>query len=367
MGELLFTEVELEGFRNHERWTTVVGPGLTVLVGSNAAGKTNVLEAIAVAVSGRSFRPYSWPDLVREGEPAARVFIKGVREGVPFTVTLSLTREGTREHKLDGQVTQAALLGRRVPTVSFVPEDLSLSKGTAEERRGALDRIGERLSAGYARVKREYGRVLKQRNSLLRRGGPLSHLDPWNERLSAVGAALVIQRARLLVRMGPELQKAQGVLGGGERLEMSVSASWSERPMDAGEVVSLGRDGVASAIRMTIDKESEEERRRGFSLVGPHKDDVMFLLEERDARTFSSQGQHRTLALAWKAAEVGVVRHVTGYQPVLLLDDVMSELDEDRRQALSREVMGKAQAIVTTTNLDYFTEEILSTAVVARV
>lgn len=367
MGELLLTGVELEGFRNHERWTTVVGSGLTILVGRNAAGKTNALEAIAVTTSGRSFRPYSWPDLVREGEAAARVVIRGVREGVPFTVTLTLSREGTREYKLDGQTTQAALLGRKIPTVSFVPEDLSLSKGAAEERRGALDRIGERLSAGYARVRREYGRVLKQRNSLLRSGGSLSHLDPWSERLSAVGAALVIQRARLLVRMEPELEKAQRALGRGEHFEMGISASWSERPMAAGEVISLGREGVSSAIRVTADKESEEERSRGFSLVGPHKDDITFLLEGRDARTFSSQGQHRTLALAWKAAEVTVVRHVTGYQPILLLDDVMSELDEDRRQALSREVMGKAQAIVTTTNLDYFAEEVLSTAVVARV
>lgn len=358
----------LIGFRNHDEWEESFSPDLTVLVGENAVGKTNVLEAIEVAATGGSFRRFSWEDLVLQGRNGARVELEGTRDGVPFIVTLEISAEGRREHRFDGKKTSAPIVSRKIPTVSFVPEDLFLTKGSSEERRAAIDRIGGRLSPAYTKVRAEYARIIRQRNRLLRMEGTPDILEPWNIRMVEVGAALVTQRARLLKRMEPKIHEAHARIGAEETLEIGLENSWGEKEtLIPSEAFASNRETVAEALREALMASGEKERARGMTIVGPHRDDIVFQLDGRPAREFASQGQHRTLALCWKIAEVFVVEHVTGLQPTLLLDDVMSELDARRREALAREVIGRAQAIVTTANIDYLDTGTLARARVTQV
>ncbi len=366
MTELRLEGLRLETFRNHRDVSIQPAGGLTVVVGPNAAGKTNLLEAIAVTASGDSFRPFSWPDLVLEGEASARVGLTGIRAGARFEASLEVGSTGAKTFSYNGTRRRPSEMAGKIPVVSFVPEDLSLSKGSSDVRRNALDALGRQLSSAYERIRKEYARIVRQRNTLLRTRADRNALDAWDARLAEVGAALEIQRARLLGRIAEEMVPAHERMGAREPLVVRLLPSWSEEQVSHEEVVALGRDGVRERLERRMAEVGEKERERGHSLAGPHRDDVVFVLEERQARTAASQGQHRTIALAWKAAEAAVVSQVTGVRPVLLLDDVMSELDRSRREALSSEMLGGAQAIVTTTNLDYFDEHTLSSAGVVQ-
>ncbi|MDY0087744.1 MAG: DNA replication and repair protein RecF [Coriobacteriia bacterium] len=359
--------IQLARFRNHIEWSSELSDGLTVLVGRNAAGKTNVLEGIIVSATGTSFRSFSWEDLVLQGEEGARVCLSAERDAAPLEITLDVDSGGTRRFSVNGRVRKKLSdVAGRVPVVAFVPEDLLMSKGPAESRRIPLDALGDRLSRAYSAIRMEYARLVKQRNVLLRQGAADNHLDPWDEMVASVGASLAWHRTHLLARLEPTALEAYGLVSDGERLEMVYAASWAPEPMGISEAASLDKDAIREAVAEGLERERQKERDRGATLMGPHRDDISFLIDGRSSRAFASQGQHRTIALAWKMAEVAVVEQVSGVRPLLLLDDVMSEFDEVRRDALSRYVMGGPQTVLTTTNLTYFSEELLGDALVVR-
>jgi DNA replication and repair protein RecF len=252
----------------------------------------------------------------------------------------------------------------RLPSVTFTPDDLELAKGASERRRAAIDDLGEQLSATYAAVRRDYSRVVRHRNVLLREGAGEPQLEPWDEQLVALGTKLLTHRAGLYRRLESTVTRIYGELAGGERLtseyhdKLGIGAVRWETGVDS--------DEIAAAFRERLEERAVEERARQLTLVGPHRDDIVFAIEGNDARTFGSQGQLRTIALAWKLAEVRVVEEVARRKPVLLLDDVMSELDENRRSALTDVVRRDVQTFVTTTNLGYFGETLLEGATVVE-
>jgi DNA replication and repair protein RecF len=358
--------LELRGFRNYERFEVSPGRELTVFVGPNAAGKTNVIEAIQLVTAARSFRRPKWEELVRWESEAARVTMTADEITGPLEVSLEVTAEGKRTYRVNGQAKRRISdVAGRLPSVTFTPDDLELAKGPSERRRAAIDELGEQLSAAYAAVRRDYLRVVRHRNALLRDPASSSaELAPWDDQLVAIGTRLLVHRNGLYRRIEGHVTRLYGELAEGERLKIEYHDKigltphvWEGAP-DATELA----DVFGGALR----ERAAEERARQVTLVGPHRDDIVFSIEGRDARTYASQGQLRTIALAWKLAEVQVVEEVARREPVLLLDDVMSELDERRRAALTDVVRRDVQTFVTTTNLGYFQPELLDAATIVE-
>ena len=315
-------------YRSFDEYALDLSGGVTVLVGHNAAGKTNLIEALQLLTAGTSFRRPSPGELVRLGEDACRMDLSLAGEG--RVVDLGCTvRDGKRSFFRNGKKCTAAGVRGVLPSVLFCPDHLDMVKRSASVRRAALDDFGVQLNDRYAKLVSSYERIVEQRNSLLKeRYCSRDLLGAWNESLAATGAALLVHRTALLERLSAHL------------VEMFLAA---------------------------LDDRAEDELRRGLTLVGPHRDEIAFSIDGRDARSFASQGQQRSLVLAWKVAEVAVTRDILGRYPLLLLDDVMSELDARRREAFMSFVADGIQTVITTTNLGYFTDEALRDAKVVRV
>jgi DNA replication and repair protein RecF len=360
------TRLELRDFRNCEHRVLEPSATLTVLVGPNAAGKTNIIEAVSVVASGSSFRRAHWDEVVRSGATEAAVQMSAEGNGSHTEVQVRIHADGHRDWLLNGvHKRRASECTRFVPVVSFTPDDLLLAKGSAELRRGMLDALGEQLSVTYGALRRDYARVVRQRNSLLREGASPVEIAPWDEQLAGLGARVHTHRRGLARRVLAAARPIYEQLAGGETL----SARMVERCGLGSDDITLDIDRatVEEAIRSELARRREEERARGVSLVGPHRDDLVYEVDGRDARAYASQGQQRTIALAWKLAEVSVVLDVLGRLPVLLLDDVMSELDEARRSALTDLVQRDTQTFVTTTSTGYFDPDLIRSAMVVRI
>ena len=282
--------------------------------------------------------------------------------GRSLSIDLTIPTAGRREYRMNGKIRRRIVdVVGVLPSVVFSPDDLRIVKDSAERRRAAIDSLGTQISPAYAGLRSDYDRVLRQRNALLRGEDPTpSELEPWTERMVELGAALSEARSRLVARLGEQLMEAHDEIAPGNHVSPRYEPSWV-------------RDGVAGhsadareAMRALLDAKAAEERARRTTLAGPHRDDISFALDGTDARAFGSQGQQRTIALSWKLGEVRVITDITGQPPILLLDDVMSELDETRRHALARYVGTVAQTIVTTTNTGYFEHELLGRAKLVR-
>lgn len=354
--------IELTDFRNYERFTLEPAPGLTVLVGPNAAGKTNVVEAIQLVTAARSFRRPEYSDLIRWGSSRARVAMRAEEGARLLEVELDVDEVGGRAYLVNGQARRRhSEVAGLLPSVVFSPDDLSMVKGPAERRRAAIDDLGEQLSPTYGSLRRDYGKVVRQRNAMLREGVGAA-LDAWDEQLVSLGSRLVVHRTGLLERTMAHAVRRYADMTGGERL----GYEYADR-CGMGSCAAIGAAEVEEAMRAQLAARAREERTRCVTLVGPHRDDVVLTIEGRGARAFGSQGQQRTIALAWKLAEVEMVEEVLRRKPVLLLDDVMSELDADRRAALSDVVASEIQTVVTTTTTAYFTAETLERATIVDI
>lgn len=355
------SRLRLRDVRNYTHWEMQPDSALTVFVGPNAVGKTNIIEAIQLIATGSSFRNPRWEEIVRWGAPSASVSMTAEGDGSHAEVELQVDAEGSHTWRVGGSVKKRVTDACRfVPVVAFTPDDLALVKGPAEQRRSALDSLGEQLSATYGALRRDYARVVRQRNALLREGAPQADLEPWDEQLIRLGSRLHVHRRRLARQVLDEASEIYAHLAGGE----SMGVRMCDRCGLGGDDLSIEISGEVAdtALRVEIDRRRHDERARGVSLVGPHRDDIAFLVGGRNARAFASQGQQRTIALAWKWAEVVVVTRILNKTPVLLLDDVMSELDESRRGALTDLVQRDVQTFITTTTTGYFDPALLRAA-----
>jgi DNA replication and repair protein RecF len=364
------TRLTLAAFRSYAAWEFEPDPRLTVLLGPNAAGKTNAVEALQLVTACRSFREPRWEEVVAWGAGEARVAMQAEGEIPPTITSLTVTSNGSRTYAVDGTVKRrlADVVGR-VPSVLFTPDDLTLVKGPAEGRRNALDELGDQLSRTYAALRLDYQRVLRQRNRVLKDEGSDEELGPWTEQLAALGSRLTAHRARLAARLAGFSRDIYSDVTGGEALacRYAPSASGGAPVEQAGQPEPEEAGAIEPVMLQALERRAGEERARKTTLVGPHRDDVVFTLDGRPARAFGSQGQQRSIALAWKLAELRAIEEIGGRRPVLLLDDVMSELDEARRDALLGVVREDIQTIVTTTNLGYFSPRVAKSATVLEV
>lgn len=350
---LLVTEVSLVDFRNFEQLTLELSPSMTALVGPNATGKTNTVEAVQLLTSGASFRRPAPAELVREGAESARIDARLAGDGRVIDLRCDVTRSGRRFSK-NGKRCRAADMPSTLVSVLFSPDDLSLVKGGASGRRAELDFFARQVSPGYARVLSEYQRAVEQRNLLLHEEVPdESLLSAWDASVALGGATLLAARLRLFSRLSQKVSEAYSVISGGEELACRYCCTLGEG-LDG-----LSRDELRDRFLDQLEAARACDLRRHQTTVGPHRDDIRFEVGEKPAREYASQGQQRSVALALKMAEVELTGEIVGTRPILLLDDVMSELDETRRAAMLRFIDGDIQTLITTTNLDYFPEGLL--------
>ena len=353
------TELSVLNYRSFDAFTLDLSSGVNVLVGHNAAGKTNLVEALQLLTSGQSFRKPASIELVREGSGSARLELSLVGDGRSLDMGLEVA-DGKRSFRRNGKKTTAAGIRGVLPSVLFCPDHLDMVKRSASVRRAALDDFGVQLNEQYAKLLGAYERTVEQRNNLLKEVRPdPGLLAAWDESLAGTGASLLMHRRALLGRIREHFVAVYREIAPHEAADIAYVSSIGDIPDS--------RDNIAALFLAALSAAREDERRRGMTLAGPHRDEILFTIDGRPARDYGSQGQQRSLVLAWKIAEVQVTRDILRYYPLLLLDDVMSELDASRRESIMAFIEGEIQTVITTTNLGYFSDAVLDRAKVVRI
>lgn len=332
--------LEARDFRNYGELLVAPHPSLNIIRGQNAQGKSNFIEALYVSLRGCSYRATREADLIRWGKPCAVVggIIKPGSEEADLSIR-TLIHPDRKEIRVDGNPVRRGEIVERTGVVLFTPEDLWLIKGGPQGRRRFMDRELGLFSAGYFDDLQHCRRALSQRNALLRqRGGSRAENELWTEQVCRFGARILSARLKLLREYVPLVCRLFNRWTGGD-LNIRYQSS----------VVISGIDNGAlenSLLKAVVDREKEEHRFRQ-TLSGPHRDDLQFMINGHDARSFGSQGQQRAIILALKLAQIEFWQLRTGRQPVVLLDDVLFELDEPRRRAVLDALRNRAQVFLT--------------------
>ena len=321
-------------------------------MGPNGQGKTNLLEAVAMLALSSSPRSRRELELIGPVAPRSRIEAEVESAGIKAELAITLSLEGERARRVievDGVRRRAFDLPGRFRVTLFWPDDLGLVKAGPELRRRFLNQMLVQIQPGYARALAGLKRVLEQRNSLLKKiaAGEEAQdvLEAWDQELVRISGEVVEARAAAVLEMQPEVAAYHAEIAAGERLEIRY-----EGPPE----------NLAEAVHNSL----AEDLRRGSTTVGPHHDDLRLLLGGQEARAYGSQGQQRTAVVSLKLAEEELVTRRTGERPVLLLDDVLSELDAERRAALLRQVAGEGQVIITSAEAGPFPPELIASAMV---
>lgn len=358
--------LHLRSFRNYLDQRVEFDAQKTILVGNNAQGKSNLLEAVELLATLKSHRATRDRDLVREGATSGQIFATLERAYGTAELALTLRSSGRRTVSLNREPLRRNLdfLGV-LNAVEFSSLDLELVRGAPECRRNWLDTLLVQLEPIYAHILHQYYQVLRQRNALLkemrkreasRQSGESQiesiasdgeQLAVWDEQLAATGSRVTRRRARVLERLAPLAQVWHASISGKtEVLEIryAPNVSWSE------DNPAL----VQQAFLEKIEQRRMAEQQLGTTVVGPHRDEVEFAINQTPARSYGSQGQQRTLVLAIKLAELKLIEEVVGEPPLLLLDDVLAELDPNRQNQLLDAIADRFQTLITTTHLSSF-------------
>jgi len=345
---LYLASLQLDAFRNYNSLSVQFSPGLNVLYGDNAQGKTNLLEAIHFLATGRSHRTSRDQDLIMEGRPALRARAEVVRKTGSIEVELNYGLETRKQLKINGVPERkiARLVGS-LAVVFFSPDDLQLLKGPPSGRRRFLDLELSQISQNYLHHLMTYNRLVNQRNTLLKQPTVDAHLlAVYDDQLVETAAQLIVRRAEAVRRLSPLAAHFHALLSDGRE---DLRLAYQSQGVDEEGQADL--DSVAARLRRALASLQGEERRRQVTLVGPHRDDIAIWVAGRDARLYASQGQQRTAVLALKLAELQFMTEEIGEAPVLLLDDVASELDPNRRNYLLAVVQEGVQSFITCTDL----------------
>ena len=336
-------EVRLRDFRSYHDARVALGEGVTVITGANGAGKTNLLEAIYFGCTGRSCRTSNEREVVRFGAQATRVIVTSSAEDGPHETSVGFAPGQPKRLRADGAPVERLLDAPARPLLSvFLPDRLDLVKGPPALRRGHIDQLAAALWPARAPSRRAYALALAQRNALIGRvragvSSP-SSLSAWDSELARHAIALMESRRQAVAAVATAAERAGGRLG----LEGRLRVSYHPR----------SRATEAAQLVEELGERRERDLERGFTGHGPHRDDLDLELGGRDLRAYGSQGQQRLALLALLLAEREAIAEHRPAPPVMLLDDVMSELDPRRREALVEVLRGGGQALITTTDLE---------------
>jgi DNA replication and repair protein RecF len=344
---VLLRRLQLRNHRNYAHLDISMEPGVNVFLGANGQGKTNLLESVAMLALSASPRARRDVELVGPVAAASRIEAEVESSGRRMELVIALNVEGERARRtieVDGARRRAVDLPGHFRVTLFWPDDLGLIKAGPDQRRRFLNQLLVQVQPGYARALSGLRRILEQRNSLLKRiaagEAGVDELDVWNAELVRVGTEVVDARAGAVNELAPEAARRHAEIGAGERLEIEYLGP----PED-----------MAAAVHNSL----AEDLRRGTTSIGPHRDDLRVLLGGQEARGYGSQGQQRTAVVSLKLAEAELVARRTGERPVLLLDDVLSELDLERRGALLRHVSGGGQVVITSVDVGPFPPDLI--------
>jgi DNA replication and repair protein RecF len=322
--------ITLSEFRNYCTLSYSPAPHLNLITGANAQGKSNLLEAIGVLLTGRSFRTFILGEIPRWGAESVLVSGELRRAEGASTVRRTLSRNGAGVWRSEGESCAWAR------AIAFGWQDLAIVNGGPTARRDFVDGFAGRLYPTHLPTLVRYRQVVARRNRLLQDGAAHGdRLEPWNEQLVAVGLELIDRRRRAVAALQGELARVYPALAGSrEKVEVRYRSS-------------IGEADDRASFAAAIERARRDEARRGQTLVGPHRDDLVLELDGVNARTFASRGRQRLLGLALRLAEILPVREAAGTSPVLLLDDALSELDPDVRANVLREIEGTEQVFLT--------------------
>ena len=341
------TGIHLINFRNYERADITPCEGVSVLAGDNAQGKTNVLEAVYLCCTGRSHRTSREREMVRWGSEEARVKVEAQRADGAHDVAMTLYSGRRKQVRVGGKhISRSGELMGHVTGVLFSPEDLRLVKDGPEVRRRFMDMELSQIKPSYYYALQRYQRALLQRNKLLKliaakeAGGDT--LEDWEGQLALSGATIVAARHRFIEKLCPVAHENHlAISAGKERLHSAYQSQ-----------LDIARESqIAEQLQRLLAKSRDHDLKRGSTHIGPHHDDIALMVNGQDVRAYGSQGQQRTTALSLKLSELHVMREDTGEWPVLMLDDVMSELDPQRRRMLLRNLEG-VQVLVSLTDIN---------------
>lgn len=349
--------LQLRQFRNYQDTRVAFLAPKTILVGNNAQGKSNLLEAVELLATLRSHRMARDRDLVREEELIGQISATIERKTSTSDLSLTLRRNGRRTVALNGEPLRRQLdfLGV-LNAVQFSSLDLELVRGGPEQRRNWLDTLLIQLEPVYAYILQQYNQVLRQRNAFLKReqgrAGTSwdklgSELAVWDVQLATTGTRVIRRRSRAIERLAPIAQAWHASISGSTEILQVRYAPNVPLEQDHPEE-------VQRAFLEKIEQRAVAEQHQGTTLVGPHRDEVELTINQTPARLYGSQGQQRTLVLALKLAELKLIEEVVGEPPLLLLDDVLAELDPNRQNQLLDAIQDRFQTLITTTHLGSF-------------
>lgn len=322
---------------------------LVIFSGPNASGKTNAIEALQLLTALSSFRNPKIAELIMQGKETARISVhitdgKRQLDNVLIINRDPLQGNASKHYVYNGKNRPAKELRGILPSVVFTPDDLNLAKGSNKYRRNELDVLGSQLNANYYQIVRDFDKVLRQKNKLLKEEAALPLLEASDEVFQTVANQFTNYRRALFDRLAPKISKHYEYFDDGKE---KLDAIYIE-----------GKNKESASAKPTLYDEIAAHR----SLSGPQTHAIDFFINGMAVRDFASQGQQRSLVLAMKLAESELVEEMLQQQPVMLLDDVMSELDGSRREALVKQLLEGKQTFITTANIDYFDPEMLEKA-----
>ncbi len=346
------TELTVKNFRNYEDLTLHFDKNLVIFLGENAQGKTNLLESIYVAAMTRSHRTNNEQELIQWDKEQAYIGAEIKKKHTSFPLELYLTKKGrkTKVNHIE-QKKLSSYIGQ-LNVILFAPEDLSLVKGSPQIRRKFLDMELGQIDPIYLYDLASYQKILKQRNQYLKqlaekKATDFLYLDVLTEQLAEFGAKVLVTRHRFVKRLEYWANTLhQGISQAKENLQIDYVATIAPSSWEDLETVKV-------AFTAKLQKDRSRELFRQMTLAGPHRDDLIFLINGKNVQTYGSQGQQRTTALSVKLAEIDLIKEETDEYPILLLDDVMSELDDSRQLHLLEVIKGKVQTFLTTTTLEH--------------
>lgn len=344
------TELNLHHFRNYDEAQVEFSPQINVLIGENAQGKTNLLESIYVLAMTRSHRTNNDRELIEFGKDAAQIKGTVQRELGSLKLELDIGKHGKKAKANHLEKARLSEYLGQLNVILFAPEDLALVKGAPTVRRRFIDMEFGQVSPKYLHDLTQYRDILKQRNRYLKQlqsheAQDQLYLEVLSEQLAAVGGAIISQRVKFLSELEGYAQELHQSIT--QRRE-NLTFEYSSAVKDASALTEVE---LSEALMDLYRQNQSKEIFQGTTLYGPHRDDVRFLINHKNVQTYGSQGQQRTTALSVKLAEIDLMKNQTGEYPILLLDDVLSELDGARQTHLLKTIQDKVQTFLTTPGL----------------
>ncbi len=332
---MILKTLRVQNFRTHSDFILEIGEKSTLISGANGSGKTSLLEAIYFALQGTSFRSSDKEILRNDGSSWFRIDLKDSRDSLRTIIFNNAVQKSKKQFLVDGNKKARLNANLRIPVVLFEPDDLQLLSGSPTRRRNFLDYFLSQIFPSFQLALTRYNKALKQRNNLLKRDNvSKDELFPWNLMLAEYGAEIISKRQDFLELLNSKIEEVYFEISGVK---------------DEIEIDYLGEKVSKNEILAILSENIERDKILGYTNFGPHKHDIQFIFNKKPAQNVASRGENRSLVLALKFIETDILADLTSKRPIVLLDDVFSELDDDRQKLLTKH-FSKYQTIITSTN-----------------